>query len=428
MNSDNFRSFILEHGDEDPARLLLSRDKWKDIDIGLAAATIQARRKLKSKVPAWHAEPGLVFPLRLSTEQCSSQRTAMYKAEVARQLLEETESASSGAGIADLTGGMGVDCWAFSKAAGHVLYNEAEPALAEAARHNFGLLGMSNVTVRCGMLEPGHAADILGDFRPGLIFLDPARRDGEGKRVFLMEDCRPDVLALEDELLSISRFLMVKLSPMADIDMVTGRLGKRCRALHVVTSDGECKELLAVLDREYDGETLIEVCGDDGSTFPFTRQEEKSAQATFPADEEEVRRAEYLFEPGKGLMKSGAFRLTSSRFGVMKLSPGTHLYLFSGKEKAEKLRGLGKIFRILEIFPMTGRGIREVARKYPMAEVTAKNTRMSSDALRKKLGTGPSDRLHIFGAEYLFVTEREQWSWADSNRRPNTAPGGFLHA
>ena len=127
-------------------------------------------------------------------------------------------------------------------------------------------------------------------------------------------------------------------------------------------------------------------------------------------------------------MKSGAFRLTSSRFGVMKLSPGTHLYLFSGKEKAEKLRGLGKIFRILEIFPMTGRGIRAAARKYPQAEVTAKNIRMSSEALRKKLGTDPSDRLHIFGAEYLFVTEREQWSWADSNRRPNTAPGGFLHA
>ena len=428
MDSDRFTNFILEHGDEDPARLLLSRDKWKDIDIGLAAGTIQARRKLKSKVPAWYAEPGLAFPSMLSTEQCSSQHTAMYKAEVARQLLEETESASSGAGIADLTGGMGVDSWAFSKIAGHVLYNEADASLAEAARRNFALLRMDNVTVRCGVLEPGRAADILTGFRPDLIFLDPARRDGEGKKVFLMEDCRPDVLALEDELLSISRFLMVKLSPMADIDMVTGRLGKRCRALHVVASDGECKELLAVLDREYDGETVIEVCGEDGGRFSFMRQEEKSAQAVFPSSESDITGAEYLFEPGKGLMKSGAFRLTSSRFGVMKLSPGTHLYLFSGKEKAEKLRGLGKIFRILEIFPMTGRGIREAARKYPMAEVTAKNTRMSSDALRKKLGTGPSDRLHIFGAEYLFVTEREQWSWADSNRRPNTAPGGFLHA
>ena len=432
---DRFTEFVLEHENDDTARLLLSKERWKDIDIDLAVNTILSRRKLRGKVPAWYSHAGLVYPAKLSAEQCSSQDTAGYKAGLALRLHRgQAENISRLHGssravsildapedwnnplpapdlhIADLTGGLGVDSWAFSKVAGSVFYNEMDPALAHAARHNFLALGASGISVHNSTLSPGSAAELLEGFRPGIVFLDPARRADDGKKVFLIEDCRPDVLGMKDELLEISKCLMVKLSPMADISMVTEKLGRQCSELHVVASGGECKELLAVLDRAFHGECRIVVCSDAGRAdrgiFSFTRTEERAAPAVFVSGEEEASRSHFLFEPGKALLKSGAFNLISSRFGIKKLSRSTHLYLFDDGSTASELASYGKVFRILETFPVNGRNIREAGRKYPYAEVTARNIRMSSEQLRSKLGVLPGDRIHIFGAEYLFVTER----------------------
>ena len=430
---DKFTEFVLEHENDDTARLLLSKGRWKDIDIDLAVNTILSRRKLRDKVPAWYSHTGLVYPAKLSAEQCSSQDTAGYKATLALRLHRgQTEIGSrlhraspatpvkeaTGNGdlpltdlhIADLTGGLGVDSWAFSKVAGKVFYNEMDPALAHAARHNFLTLDASGISVHNSTLSPGSAAELLEGFRPGIVFLDPARRADDGKKVFLIEDCRPDVLGMKDELLEISKCLMVKLSPMADISMVTEKLGRQCSELHVVASGGECKELLAVLDRDFHGECRIVVCSDAGRAdrgiFSFTRTEERAAPAVFVSGEEEASRSHFLFEPGKALLKSGAFNLISSRFGIKKLSRSTHLYLFNDGSTASELASYGKVFRILETFPVNGRNIREAGRKYPYAEVTARNIRMSSEQLRSKLGVLSGDSIHIFGAEYLFVTER----------------------
>ena len=432
MDMERFKNFILEHENDDPARLLLSKGKWKDIDTGLAVNTIISRKKLKGKVPQWYAEPGLIFPAGLSAEQCSSQETAEYKALLAQRLFRELHSGAEnpdgsrreGLRIADLTGGLGVDSWAFSKTAEHVLYNEMNPLLADAAAHNFRLLGAGNITVSCKTLEPGSLEGILCGadtasrekkgagkeaFRPDIIYLDPARRNDAGKKVFLIEDCRPDILKLKDELLAKARFVIVKLSPMADISMVTERLGEHCRELHTVSSGGECKELLAVLDCEYSGECMtVAACnsGKDDAVFTFYPSEERRARAEYPAGQESISSAGFLFEPDKALMKSGAFNLISERLHVTKLSVNTHLYLFSGKEKAETLRRFGKVFRVLETLPMNGHGIRQAAASYQEAEVTARNIRMTSEQLRKKLGVRSGDRIHIFGAEYLIVTER----------------------
>ena len=432
---DKFTEFVLEHENDDTARLLLSKGRWKDVDIDLAVNTILSRRKLRDKVPAWYSHAGLVYPAKLSAEQCSSQDTAGYKAGLALRLhrgqaencshLHRTAPEANAIDvpedetrhipepdlhIADLTGGLGVDSWAFSKVAGKVFYNEMDPALAHAAQHNFLTLGASGISVHNSTLSPGSTAELLEDFRPGIIFLDPARRADDGKKVFMIEDCRPDVLGLKDELLDISKYLMVKLSPMADISMVTEKLGRQCRELHVVASGGECKELLAVLDRDFGGECRIVVCSDadraDRGIFSFTRTEERSASASFISGKDEAAGHAFLFEPGKALMKSGAFNLISSRFGIKKISRSTHLYLFSEETLAATLKDYGKVFRILEVLPMNGRGIRLAGEKYPEAEVSARNIRMSSDLLRKKLGTRPGDRYHIFGAEYLFVTSK----------------------
>ena len=279
----SFADFILQHEGDDPVRLLLSRDKYPDIDLDLAVTTLEVRKKLKAKVPEWYAVPSLVYPSRLSGEQCSSSETARYKAMVAASVRREgvpSETASAalrplpskmgpsllcGRGwpqvsdgtpsllkVADLTGGMGVDCWAFAQVAGEVLYNEMQEGLMEATRLNFRELGVESVRFSCRKVEVGKVREVLDGFEPDIIFLDPARRGEDGRKVFLIEECQPDVLGLLPELFGLSRFVMVKLSPMADITMACKRLS-HVKEVHVVAAGGECKELLFVMDREWEG-------------------------------------------------------------------------------------------------------------------------------------------------------------------------------
>ena len=155
-----FAQFILQHDGEDPAQLALARSRFAGevADFDLALTTLEVRRKLRDKVPEWYAVPSLRFPLRVSGEQCSSSATARYKASVASPY---TESASlvHGRRIADLTGGLGVDSWAFAQVFDEVLYNEMRPELADAAAHNFRELGVSNITVRNFALVP-HPAHV----------------------------------------------------------------------------------------------------------------------------------------------------------------------------------------------------------------------------------------------------------------------------
>ena len=241
----DFAEFILAHEADDLARLALSRDRYaaEVEDFDMALTTLEVRRKLRLKVPEWYAVPSLRYPFRLSGEQCSSAETASYKAAVA---------SVAGGRIADLTGGLGVDSWAFSKVAAAVLYNEMKPELAAAAEHNFRELGVENVTVRNCRLEPGNVGEVLDGFEPDIIFLDPARRSEDGRKVFRLEDCQPDVLQLLPELFSAAPLILLKLSPMADITLVCRQLGS-VREVHVVASDGECKELLLLLERGYEG-------------------------------------------------------------------------------------------------------------------------------------------------------------------------------
>ena len=137
MSAENFIQFILEHEGDEPERLLLSADRWPALDVRRAARIIAARRKLRDKVPAWHACPALDYPASLPLEQCSSEETARYK----------QAFVPAGGRIADLTGGLGVDSWAMSAAAASVDYCERDGALCAAARHNFPLLGDGNIRV-----------------------------------------------------------------------------------------------------------------------------------------------------------------------------------------------------------------------------------------------------------------------------------------
>lgn len=495
-NMDSLSEFIREHYDDDPDRLALQKAKWPEIDVAAAVSTLLSRRKLSRKAPLWATTDGLVLPRTLSAEQCSGEAAARHKALAIREFLGKQPWR-----IADLTGGLGVDCLEFSNVAEAVLYNEMLPELAEAAEHNFRVLGAGNIETSCFEASPvtlggaamrttnagndvpkengitecdksnegvgyydGGLRERLERFHPDVIFLDPARRDGCGKKVFLLEDCSPDILKIKAILFGIAPILALKLSPMADISMVLERLGNECRELQIIESGGECKELLVLMRRnvqasEQRDDCLIRVynldagnldaenldagnldAGNledrrDSPVFEFHRDEENDCTGPRLADSAEIVPGALLFEPGKALMKAGCFRLIGQRFGASALGRDTHYYMlrentpdtatatssatnissatdrehFGGRRC---LKDSGKLFRILDIAEMSGKGLKEFGKSHPEAEVTARGVRMTSEELRRRLGCKPSDRHHIFalhvdktGKNLLFFTE-----------------------
>lgn len=482
---DSFEKFIVENGNADTVRLVMACKEWpvpEDAELAgldaksLAVNTIEGRRRLRKKLPEWVACTGLVYPSSLCAEQCSSSDTARYKASIVQRIFNEyvgtvasmvgapcrtTGSATKGTEsvpdknspttrnqsvtelaevtipsrgkVADLTGGLGVDSWAFSEVAEEVLYNEMNPALAAAARHNFKALGITNIFIRNSEATSDSLKDIFGDFRPDVIFLDPARRDSAGKKVFLLEDCSPDVLKILPELFGISRFVLLKLSPMADITMAVERLdrtyeeylekasgkgwnGQWVREVHVVASGGECKELLILLDGEWnEGYSLT--CREDGKTLTFKPEEITKAKAGYP----DSTFARIIFEPGKSLTKAGVSNAICERFGLVKLARFTHLYTISEplsdsdlEQRTAPLKDFGKVFYVKEILPLNKSSMKDVGKRYPHSEVSAKNIPMSSDELRTRLKVKSGDDAHIFGVRietpynednYLIVTE-----------------------
>ena len=400
--SMSFADFILRHEADDPVRLLLSRDRYPDVDIDLAVNTLEVRKKLRTKVPEWYAVPSLVYPFRLSGEQCSSSAAARYKARVA---LRHTARNGGILKVADLTGGMGVDAWAFAQVAEEVLYNEMQVGLVRATELNFRELGIENVRFGNGRVEPGKVAEVLAGFEPDVIYLDPARRAEDGKKVFLIEECRPDVLGLLPELFAASRSVLLKLSPMADITMACKRLGGHVKEVHVVAAGGECKELLFLLDREWTG-PYSTVVVEGGAVMEIPAQTGNDGVYCVP------RKGEILFEPGKALAKAGAFGLPC-RYGLTKL--GVHTHLYAGEAVPEELVPFGKWFEVLEVLPLNNRTMKEVGKRYPQAEVTARNVPMTSDLLRKKAGCASGGDIHLFGVRsdaseeagnYLIVTKK----------------------
>ena len=427
---EKLTAFVQEHMGDDLTRLVLDRKKWPDIDIDLAVSCIQSRRKLKGKVQEWFSNPSLIFPAGLSAEQCSSTATAVYKARLAARIAGPEKAAGIGVHgevtgwrLADLTGGLGVDSWMFSKGAAEVLYNEMQENLCMAAANNFVALEADNIMISNRMAAPETIDEILEGFDADIVYMDPARRGEGGKKVFLIEECTPDVLTLKDIIFARCRHILLKLSPMADITMVCDRLGSTCRQVHVVATGGECKELLIWMDREWSGEYEI-IAAELASgypdskafTFSFKMSEEKNSQLALLGRNDSLTPAaesqRFLFEPGKALMKAGCYNLLSDRFGLLKLGRSTHYYITEDPAKADMLKQLGKVYEIIDCQPLDKRTMKAAGRDYPHAEVTARNIPMDTDTFRKKMGVSSGDDAHIFGLKsdtlgnLLIITRR----------------------
>ena len=487
--------FIRQHQDDDVRQLAFLGSKYPEVDMPFALDQIRGRKMARVKLPRWASIDGIIYPPHISMEQCSSEQTALYKAELAARLLglspsssengEEKEMESENAsnlhlseicefagkgavdsefakneatckkqqilteadrnvneikgephegdfseetGFVDLTGGFGVDfSYIASRLGVKSMYVERQAHLCEAAKENFGRLGLKNAIVKNGDgIEVLHsfaskkeaaASDSLGitEDQPQsllktnlglkLIFIDPARRDDAGNKVVSLKDCTPDVTLLQEEMLSKADYVIIKLSPMLDWHRAVSELN--CvQEVHIISVINECKELLLVLSARNmggmealsaDGEVkhsgnLRIYCVNDAQSFVCDELDiESSSVRIAPPVLEEM---QYLYEPNASLMKAGCFGVLSGRYDARMLSKNSHLFVSQAPIEAFP----GRSFRIIAISSFNKKELKRHLSGITKANIATRNFPLSVAELRKRL------KLKDGGETYIFAT------------------------
>ena len=431
------QDFIRQHQDEDVRQLAFLGSKYPEVDMPFALDQIRGRKMARVKLPRWASLEGIIYPPHISMEQCSSESTALYKAELAARLLSLPASSSgiemkaeNEIEFVDLTGGFGVD---FSYIAARLgvksMYVERQAHLCEAAKENFGRLGLKNAIVKNGdgieILHSFHpkkkdaasADDSLGitydqprsllktNLGLKIIFIDPARRDDAGNKVVSLKDCTPDVTVLQEEMLSKADYVIIKLSPMLDWHRAISELS-HVREVHIISVNNECKELLLVLsarnmgDMEAssaDGEVkhagnLSIYCVNDAQSFVCDESDmETSPVKIAPSTLEEM---QYLYEPNASLMKAGCFGVLSGRYDARMLSKNSHLFVSQAPIEAFP----GRSFRIIAVSSFNKKELKRHLSGITKANIATRNFPLSVAELRKRL------KLKDGGETYIFAT------------------------
>ena len=370
----DIQAFIKEHEAADPVTLALKKAPAK-MPAALykkVVTQIKARQKARRKAPQWFEnDAALLLPEPDIIEQASSTATALYKA-----------SLTHGKQAMDLTGGAGIDAWAISQNFEniHIIDKDAETAAALA--HNLKALRGPSVTVSCQSAE-----DCLKTMAPcDLLMLDPQRRDQHKKGKFRLEDCSPDVLTLLPVLRQKAKTILLKTSPMLDIKEALQQLDA-VNEVHIVEYERECKELLFVMTQEKTGEPSIRAVSIDADGRPkfnltLTLGEEEESIAALSEPQK------YLYEPGPAFLKSGAFNIMATRYGLNKLHPQTHLY--TSEKKCADFPG--RIFEIKGRYPVKA-GVLPVQK----ANIAVRNLPLSAPDLQKKLKIKDGGDDFIFG-------------------------------
>ena len=489
--------FIRQHQDDDVRQLAFLGSKYPEVDMPFALDQIRGRKMARVKLPRWASIDGIIYPPHISMEQCSSEQTALYKAELAARLLglspsssengeekeKESENASNlhlseicefagkGAvdsefakneatskrqqiltevdknvnetkekthegvfseeiGFVDLTGGFGVDfSYIASRLGVKSMYVERQAHLCEAAKENFGRLGLKNAIVKNGdgievlhsflpkKKDAASADDSLGiiydqplslpktNLGLKLIFIDPARRDDAGNKVVSLKDCTPDVTLLQEEMLSKADYVIIKLSPMLDWHRAVSELN--CvQEVHIISVNNECKELLLVLSARNmggmeassaDGEVkhagnLRIYCVNDAQSFVCEESDmEASSVKIAPSTLEEM---QYLYEPNASLMKAGCFGVLSERYDARMLSKNSHLFV-----SREPIAAFpGRSFRIIAVSSFNKKELKRHLSGITKANIATRNFPLSVAELRKRL------KLKDGGETYIFAT------------------------
>ncbi len=375
------RDFISQHINEDTAELLFAAKRYPDVDVAFAAEQIEARKRLKTKLPEWYSNPDLIMGGRVPAEQCSSEQTARYK----RGLVCTLHDGSAAESLCDLTGGMGVDFWYMSKDMKRAFYVERQQHLCEAARHNFAHLAGG-----CPSIEIIHAdGEEISIPSVDIIYLDPARRASDGSRVYAIEDCEPNVISWQSELLAHAKVVLVKLSPMVDITDALRKL-HNVTDVYVVAVKNECKEVLVKMQHEASSDVMFH-CVD----FPDEKEYVFSSDA---ASEWQVRvgsLGEYLYEPDVTLMKAQAFKSLCHDFPVRQLDYDTRL--MTSDEHIDAFPG--RLFHIKEVIPFSSKVQKRLKSRFPKANIAVRNFPLSADELRKRTGIKDGGDVYLFGAK-----------------------------
>lgn len=376
--------FILEHETADEKELVLKHKSILGLPTALIAQQISGRKKAKDKLPDYYHTHGIIYPPNLNLEQSSSEKTALFKSEVLRSL--DTDHTT----ILDLTGGLGVDCFYFSKVFDNVIYTDPNESLLALAKHNHLQLGASHIS---------HHALTAAEFlkttntRADVIFLDPSRRTASNQKVFKLSDCEPDVTELQSIIFTKTDYLLLKASPLLDLQQALKELTNVFR-IFVLAVDNECKELLFLCRRDYSGEpriTAVNLHHQARADFSFTLPEEKEASLFYSTPKQ------YLYEPNSAILKAGAFKKIASSFALEKLHPNTHLYT----SNSVNLDFPGRIFRMdakLKSDPKI------IAEHFPekKANIITRNYPLRVDELKKKL------KLTEGGDQFLIAASTEK--------------------
>ena len=402
MMNQATQDFIRQYQDEDVRQLAFLGSKNPEVDMPFALDQIRGRKMARAKLPLWANIDGIIYPPHISMEQCSSESTALYKAELAARLLGLPASSSSEEiEFVDLTGGFGVDfSYIASRLGMSSMYVERQAHLCEAAKENFGRLGLKNAIVKN---EDG--IEVLHSLKElKLIFIDPARRDDAGNKVVSLKDCTPDVTVLQEEMLLKADYVIIKLSPMLDWHRAISELS-HVREVHIISVNNECKELLLVLSAQNMGNLRI-YCVNDAQSFVCEESDmEASSVKIAPSTLEEM---QYLYEPNASLMKAGCFGVLSERYDARMLSKNSHLFV-----SREPIAAFpGRSFRIIAVSSFNKKELKRHLSGITKANIATRNFPFSVAELRKRLKLKDGGEIYIFAttlsdeSHVLVITEK----------------------
>ncbi|MEO9476885.1 MAG: SAM-dependent methyltransferase [Cyclobacteriaceae bacterium] len=375
LTSAGFTAFVNANEAANVNQLLLGKAP-DGIDLKLAADQILSRRKAKDKLPTWHQTNGLILPPPLSIEQSSSERTAEYK----RSILK-------GKHLVDLTGGMGVDLLTLSSQFDKATHVEMDEWLSVVFRHNAKVLTEKPIETFNQKAE-----DYLKTFDgKATFFIDPARRDSHKKKVFLFEDCSPNVIELMPQFRAKAKQVLIKAAPMIDITLGIKQLSF-VKEVHVVSLNNECKEILFLLDFGFTEQATIHCINlksDTEELLSFDLSGEKDTEVNYTSPQS------YIYEPNASIRKAGAFRSVAASFGLSKIAPNTHLY--TSEELINNFPG--RIFKTLG-----GVDKKNIKVHFPegKANVISKNYPLTPEQIKKKF------KLKDGGERFLIAFRNEK--------------------
>ena len=376
MNKDilqpEVQDYINKELNSDTTKLLFKKQRFENISQQELIEQIESKKKCQKKLPTWFSTLNIYYPPKINIEQTSSELTASYKSFLVQ-----------GERLIDITGGLGIDCYYFSKRIKNVTHCELNENLSTMVSHNYNALETKNITT-----HKGDGVTYIKDSIQGFdwIYLDPSRRSDAKGKVFLLEDCLPNVPEIIDDLLDKSDHLLIKTSPILDISNGIKAM-KHVQEVHIVAIDNEVKELLFLIKKGYIGAINIKTINlnkTKSALFSFKRTSNASALITPPST--------YLFEPNAAILKSGGFNTIGAQLNLGKLHPHSHLYTSN-----EILDFPGRSFRIIEQLPYQKKPLKKRFSK-KQYNITTRNFPITVAELRKTLGIKDG------GTSYMFFT------------------------